>query len=332
MTDLRHGEGVVVYFHSSSEDVASVVASTSTATATSLFIMDDNESEIFDNTSYMERLSWAVASYSGEWKDDREDGQGMKVYVNGSMFEGEFVAGIEHGRGVFKDSVNGSVYDGDWVQGKRHGQASFTLKGGEKYVGEYRHDLKHGRGLYTALDGVTFDVEFQRDEIVGRGLFRPPKEVDPLYFEEYEGGDRRQDGDTDRDTDRDRDRDSGMLLTLRDGAGYAPGGTKAGKRHGQGSYEFSTEVRCTRERSARGSCKGKAPTHPTSAVCTGVSSARARSTERVCGRAAMVPAMWACSDRISWKGKNRVFIFLNAIHACNDGVSACMYLPICLLS
>ena len=239
MTDLRHGEGVVVYFHSSSEDVASVVASTSTATATSLFIMDDNESEIFDNTSYMERLSWAVASYSGEWKDDREDGQGMKVYVNGSMFEGEFVAGIEHGRGVFKDSVNGSVYDGDWVQGKRHGQASFTLKGGEKYVGEYRHDLKHGRGLYTALDGVTFDVEFQRDEIVGRGLFRPPKEVDPLYFEEYEGGDRRQDGDTDRDTDRDRDRDSGMLLTLRDGAGYA-GGTKAGKRRGQGSYEFST--------------------------------------------------------------------------------------------
>ena len=212
--DMRHGEGEIVYFHPPE--------GTSTAsTATPLFIMNDNDSDIM-NDSYVERLSWAVASYMGEWKDDKEDGQGMKVYVNGSMYEGEFMAGIEHGKGVFKDTVNGSVYDGDWVQGKRHGQATFRLKDGQTYVGEYRNDVKHGRGIYTALDGMTFDVEFKNDDICGKGLFRPPKEVDPHYFEECD--DSRVEGD--------------MLLTLRDGSGYA-GMTKSGQRHGKGSYEFS---------------------------------------------------------------------------------------------
>lgn len=242
--DVRHGEGEVVFFHpeegASSASLAftsaftSASPSLSSVSAAHLFIMNDDNDEHESCCSYLERLNWAVSGYCGEWQDDREDGHGMKTYLNGSLYEGEFVAGIEHGKGVFRDSVNGSVYDGDWVQGKRHGQATFKLKGGETYVGEYRGDVKHGRGTYTARDGVTFDVEFRNDEIVGKGLFRPPKEVSPHYFEfefdeDGEEADRSEKGPGGR-----RDK----LLTLRDGSGYA-GGTKAGARHGQGSYEYT---------------------------------------------------------------------------------------------
>ena len=74
--------------------------------------------------------SWSGGfEYSGEWKDNKFNGQGSYTYPNGGRTVGEF-----------KD-------------GKRHGQGTHTYPNGERYVGEFKDDKAHGQGTEYASNG-----------------------------------------------------------------------------------------------------------------------------------------------------------------------------------
>ena len=46
--------------------------------------------------------------------------KGRKINEYGSVYEGQYKNGDEHGYGVRKD-YDGYVYAGDWKDGKKHG-------------------------------------------------------------------------------------------------------------------------------------------------------------------------------------------------------------------
>ena len=71
-----------------------------------------------------------ILTYFGEFKEDKPNGQGTKIYSNGAKYVGEF-----------KD-------------GKIHGQGTFTASDGRQYVGEWKDDKQHGQGTFTGADGI----------------------------------------------------------------------------------------------------------------------------------------------------------------------------------
>jgi hypothetical protein len=70
--------------------------------------------------------------YVGEWRDDKQNGQGTATWADGD------------------------VYTGDWKNGAKHGQGKFIIKIGGSYVGGYRNDSMHGQGTFTYSMGDVY--------------------------------------------------------------------------------------------------------------------------------------------------------------------------------
>jgi len=89
------------------------------------------------------------ASMTGTWTDGRINGMGKLVYPDGSVYEGELVQNIKHGKGMWRSS-RGAYYSGSWENGKTHGSGVLTYPNGTTYTGEFRHGQKHGKGVITS--------------------------------------------------------------------------------------------------------------------------------------------------------------------------------------
>ena len=74
--------------------------------------------------------------YVGEWKDDKQHGQGTYTWVSGEKYVGEFKDRKKHGQGT-NTYVNGDKYVGEFKDGKRHGQGTYTYANGETDKGYY---------------------------------------------------------------------------------------------------------------------------------------------------------------------------------------------------
>jgi hypothetical protein len=67
----------------------------------------------------IENIENNKAKYEGEWdlKGEIPDGEGTKVWPDGSIYVGMFRAGLAHGKGRLIHS-DGDVYEGDWKSDK----------------------------------------------------------------------------------------------------------------------------------------------------------------------------------------------------------------------
>jgi hypothetical protein len=74
--------------------------------------------------------------YTGDWIDDRFDGNGEYIWADGRRFIGSFKEDKIDGKGT-----------GIWPDGR-------------KYEGEYKRDLAHGRGLVILPSGRAFEGTF----------------------------------------------------------------------------------------------------------------------------------------------------------------------------
>jgi hypothetical protein len=52
---------------------------------------------------------------------------------------------------------NGDRYEGEFVNGKFHGKGIYTWPDGRRYEGEYENDKKHGYGSYYWPDGKCYE-------------------------------------------------------------------------------------------------------------------------------------------------------------------------------
>jgi len=86
--------------------------------------------------------------YVGEWKDDKQHGQGTYTFGPGEFY--------------------GDVYVGEYKDGMYHGQGTYTFASGDKYVGEFKDNLWHGQGTYTFADGERWNGYFMNGDYIPR--------------------------------------------------------------------------------------------------------------------------------------------------------------------
>jgi len=136
------------------------------------------------------------ATYVGEWRDNKFQGQGTYTFPDGEKFVGEFRDGKRNGQGTytwpdgrkhvgeFRDGnghgqgtytwPSGATYVGAFRDGQRTGQGTYTFPDGRRYVGEFRDGNFHGQGTITLADGLKYVGEWRDDKFHGQGTYTWP--------------------------------------------------------------------------------------------------------------------------------------------------------------
>jgi len=57
----------------------------------------------------------------GQWADDKANGYGTYLHMNGAKYDGQWKDDLQEGYGV-ETWLDGSKYEGFYKQGKKHGQ------------------------------------------------------------------------------------------------------------------------------------------------------------------------------------------------------------------
>merc|ERR1719502_1483334 len=87
--------------------------------------------------------------YTGKWHSNEKDGFGVLVDSNsGEEYEGEFVAGKRHGKGVCK-YADGERYIGNWEEDVRSGLGTLEMADGNRYEGSWKGGVKDGWGTMS---------------------------------------------------------------------------------------------------------------------------------------------------------------------------------------
>lgn len=159
------------------------------------------------------------SKYVGEFKNGMPNGQGVVTTLFGKKYVGEFVNGFPHGQGIFT-SPDGEQYVGEFEFGVPHGQGTYTYAGGEQYSGNLQNGIKNGQGASTFLDGSKYIGGWQGGEFHGNGTYTNAAGL--KYTGEWKNG--RQYG-------------QGTLL-LPDGEKYT-GEFKKGKPDGLGTITYA---------------------------------------------------------------------------------------------
>lgn len=92
----------------------------------------------------------------------------VEQYGADGRFEGEFLNGMRHGKGLHE--FRGEVYQGDWKWDKRHGWGALTLGDGSQVKGEWEAGKPHGYSCVIDPKGtVTYEGEFRNGKRHGLG-------------------------------------------------------------------------------------------------------------------------------------------------------------------
>lgn len=114
-------------------------------------------------------VTWTIGSKPKCEKSSKNLKEGVEVYSNGDVYEGEFYQGKCSGSGVYYYYVNGR-YEGDWVNGKYDGHGVETWARGSRYRGQYREGLRHGYGVYIFYTGDMYAGEWHNGQSHGYGV------------------------------------------------------------------------------------------------------------------------------------------------------------------
>ncbi len=83
---------------------------------------------------------WATSQqYIGDWKNNKKEGYGIKVYDNKDKYEGNWKNGLRHGKGTYWVCIGKNkfrkLYTGDWYENKKEGLGIFFYDDGSCYDG-----------------------------------------------------------------------------------------------------------------------------------------------------------------------------------------------------
>ena len=91
-------------------------------------------------------------------RDKEEIVKGEKTWPDGTIYKGELLDNMCHGKGVLT-WPNGDKFEGEFCKGRRR-KGTYTFSSGSIYKGEYLDDLCHGKGVKTWPSGDKFEGEF----------------------------------------------------------------------------------------------------------------------------------------------------------------------------
>lgn len=93
------------------------------------------------------------------------------VALPGGRYEGECVAGVPQGEGLFIAS-SGKRIKGQWYQGKAHGKASIYWPNGTSYEGDMRYGVQDGQGILRYKTGDMYEGGFKANLKHGQGIMQ----------------------------------------------------------------------------------------------------------------------------------------------------------------
>ena len=87
--------------------------------------------------------------YTGEWNQKgQKEGLGTQVWLDGSKYEGNWMANMAHGEGRLIHA-NGDIYEGNWDSDKADGFGVYIHADGTVYRGQWIDDKQTGEGTET---------------------------------------------------------------------------------------------------------------------------------------------------------------------------------------
>ena len=122
--------------------------------------------------------------YKGELLDNMCHGKGVMTWPSGDKFEGEFWKGkLKKGIYTYAD---GRVFEGEFDNGCCEGQGKQTWPDGTTYIGEWHKNQRHGKGTMTWPDGTIYDGDWKNDKCDGTGITILPNKQQ--YLQTYSQG------------------------------------------------------------------------------------------------------------------------------------------------
>lgn len=112
--------------------------------------------------------------YTGCFKAGKKSGFGRAIYPDGSIYMGEWLDNLPHGKGrlqSYTESVSKEYYDGEWKLGQMDGKGKQQWRDGTVYEGYFSKGQKDGKGVFSWPDGNRYDGEYKSDLRHGFGVF-----------------------------------------------------------------------------------------------------------------------------------------------------------------
>lgn len=100
--------------------------------------------------------------YQGDWNLGHFNGKGCFYdKQQKTMYDGDYVIDVEHGKGIKQWNNGEEEYEGDWKQGEQTGKGRFTKANGNVYQGDFVKGQWTGKGkYYIAATETTYDGTF----------------------------------------------------------------------------------------------------------------------------------------------------------------------------
>ena len=76
--------------------------------------------------------------------NNKPHGKGRYTWLNGEVYEGEWISGCKNGFGIWKGIRSNDQYLGEWKDNKAWGYGVHQWMNGDKYEGEWARGLKNG--------------------------------------------------------------------------------------------------------------------------------------------------------------------------------------------
>ena len=111
------------------------------------------------------------ASYTGDIRDGKANGNGKFTHANGDTYDGQFLDDQAHGQGEYIYHEYKQRYIGGWVNDMQHGIGREELCDGSVYEGYFFEGRKHGFGRYQWLDQSVYCGYWEANEMSGYGQF-----------------------------------------------------------------------------------------------------------------------------------------------------------------
>jgi hypothetical protein len=111
--------------------------------------------------------------YEGYWVIGERSGKGKYTFKSGDIYEGDFINNNRTGKGKYTWKENRDIYEGDFVDGVRTGKGKYTWKeSGDIYEGDFINAAKSGKGKYTWKEsGDIYEGDFINNVRTGKGKY-----------------------------------------------------------------------------------------------------------------------------------------------------------------
>ena len=108
--------------------------------------------------------------YKGFFYNNKMEGRGRLININGFVYEGEFKNGQSNGYGKYI-ALDGTTYKGTWLRDKQNGPGNEVYPDGSFYNGNFRNGKKNGFGKLVFKDKNVYEGQFVNNDINGEGAF-----------------------------------------------------------------------------------------------------------------------------------------------------------------